>query len=82
MIAINIVLMIAVVVSLVGLLASAIVADRKSQRAAGGEVPPAEAPLTRNLVMPRELRSHGVRVRSTRPARRVAGSTPARTASR
>jgi hypothetical protein len=58
MIAVNIVLMLAVVVSLVSLLAWAIVSDRRSYRAAGGESPPSDAPLHHNLVMPHELRAH------------------------
>lgn len=57
MIGINIVLMIAVVVGIVSLLAWAIVSDRSSHRTSGGDVPRSEAPLTNNLVMPRELRS-------------------------
>ena len=58
MIAVNIALMAMVVVSLVSLLAWAIVSDRRSIRAAGGEAPPPEKPLHHNLVMPHELRSH------------------------
>jgi hypothetical protein len=57
MIALNIVLMTAVVVGIVSLLAWAIVSDRRSNRAAGGELAPAVAPLTQNLEMPRELRT-------------------------
>jgi hypothetical protein len=66
MIALNIVLMTTVVVGIVSLLAWAIVSDRRSRRAAGGELPPEVAPLTHNLVMPRELRTH--RGARTRPA--------------
>lgn len=58
MIALNIILMTAVVVGIVSLLAWAIVSDRHSKRTAGGEVAPAEAPLSQNLVMPHELRAH------------------------
>jgi hypothetical protein len=82
MIALNIVLMTAVVVGIVSLLASAIVSDRRSKRAAGGELSPAIAPLTRNLEMPHELRtphrsgrSHAPRTR--RPVTRATGSTTA-----
>ena len=57
MIALNIVLMTAVVVGIVSILAWAIVSDRRSKRAAGGELSPAVAPLTQNLEMPRELRT-------------------------
>ena len=63
MIALNIVLMTAVVVGIVSLLGWAIVSDRHSKRAAGGEVPVEAAPLSANLEMPRELRTH----RSARP---------------
>jgi len=78
MIALNILLMTAVVVGIVSLLAWAIVSDRRSRRAAGGELPPEVAPLTHNLVMPRELRTH--RSARTRPAysrRGAERSTPA-----
>ncbi len=57
MIAVNIVLMSLVAVALVSLLSWAIVSDRRSHRAAGGNAPPSTAPLHRNLVMPDELRS-------------------------
>ena len=57
MIALNIVLMTAVLVGLVSLLAWAIVSDRRSKRAAGAELSPAVAPLTQNLEMPHELRA-------------------------
>ena len=64
MIALNIVLMTAVVVGLVSLLAWAIVSDRRSKRTAGGEIPVESAPLSRNLEMPRELRTrHSARPR-------------------
>lgn len=56
MIALNIVLMAAVVVGIVSLLGWAIVSDRRSQRAAGGELSPQVAPLTHNLEMPQDLR--------------------------
>jgi hypothetical protein len=71
MIALNIVLMTAVVVGIVSLLAWAIVSDRRSRRAAGGELPPQAAPLSRNLEMPNELRAH----RGARPARARRGAT-------
>ena len=74
MIALNIVLMAAVVIGLVSLLAWAIASDRKSYRAAGGEVPPSVAPLHRNLELPQELRSHRGRSRTPRARRRVPGS--------
>jgi hypothetical protein len=80
MIALNIVLMTAVVVGIVSLLAWAIVSDRRSHRAAGGELSPELAPLTQNLEMPHELRaphragrSHAPRTR--RPVTRPTGST-------
>jgi hypothetical protein len=55
MIALNVLLMIVVVALLAFALAWAIVSDRRSKRAAGGAVSPSDAPLHRNLVMPREL---------------------------
>jgi hypothetical protein len=58
MIALNLILMTTVAVGIVSLLSWAIVSDRRSKRAAGGELAPAVAPLHRNLVMPRELRAH------------------------
>jgi hypothetical protein len=61
MIALNIVFMTLVVVGIVSLLVWAIASDRRSKRAAGGELAPSAAPLHHNLVMPRELRSHGGR---------------------
>jgi hypothetical protein len=61
MIALNIVLMTLVVVGIVSTLVWAIASDRRSKRAAGGELAPSAAPLHHNLVMPRELRSHGGR---------------------
>jgi hypothetical protein len=75
MIALNIVLMTAVVVGIVSLLAWAVATDRKTFRAAGGELPPSAAPLSRNLEMPRELRSHGGRSHAPRARRRVPGSS-------
>lgn len=78
MIAINIILMTAVVVGIVSLLAGAIVSDRRSHRAAGGEVPPSMAPLSRNLEMPGELRSprhDGRRRQAPRPRGRVRNSS-------
>lgn len=78
MIALNIVLMIAVSVGIVSLLAWAIVSDRHSRRTAGGEVARAQAPLHRNLEMPRELRAHsGIRTHAPRARRTPAGSTAA-----
>jgi hypothetical protein len=73
MIALNILLMAAVVVGIVSLLAWAIVSDRKSQRAAGGELHPSAAPLHRNLELPHELKAHSVRAHV--PRRRVRGSS-------
>ena len=58
MIALNLILMTVVFVGIVSGLSWAIVSDRRSQRAAGGELSPAVAPLHRNLVMPRDLRAH------------------------
>lgn len=75
MIAFNIVLMTAVAVGIVALLAWAVATDRKTFRAAGGELPPSTAPLHRNLEMPRELRSHGGRTHAPRTRRRVPGSS-------
>jgi hypothetical protein len=75
MIALNIVLMTAVAVGIVSLLAWAIVSDRRSRRTAGGAVSPAQAPLHRNLEMPRELRAHsGTRVGAPRSRRAATGS--------
>ena len=72
MIALNIVLMTAVVVGIVSLLAWAIVSDRHSQRTAGGELPVEATPLSANLEMPRELRGH--RTARPRPARARRGA--------
>ncbi len=58
MIALNLILMTTIFVGIVSLLGWAIVSDRRSKRAAGGELSPALAPLYSNLVMPRELRAH------------------------
>lgn len=58
MIALNLILMTIVFVAIVSVLSWAIVSDRRSKRAAGGELSPAVAPLHRNLVMPRDLRVH------------------------
>jgi hypothetical protein len=77
MIALNIVLITAVVVGIVSMLAWAVATDRKTFRAAGGELPPSEAPLHRNLEMPQELRSHGGRSHAPRARRRVPGSSMA-----
>lgn len=68
MIALNIALMTLVVVGIVSLLAWAISSDRRSRRAAGGELAPSAAPLHRNLVMPRELRAHGARAHTAHTA--------------
>ena len=76
MIALNIVLMTAVVVGIVSLLGWAVVSDRKTRRTAGGEVSPAAAPLHRNLELPRELR-HSARAHTPRARRRVPGSSMA-----
>lgn len=56
MVALNVVLMAVVVVVIACALAWAIVSDRRSKRAAGGAVPPADASLGDDLVMPRTLR--------------------------
>ena len=78
MIALNIVLMTAVTVGIVSLLSWAIVADRRSRRAAGGELSPAAAPLHRDLTMPRELRTHrDGRAHAPRSGRRVASGSGA-----
>ncbi len=77
MIALNIVLMTAVVVGIASLLGWAVATDRKTFRAAGGELPPSEAPLHRNLEMPQELRSHVGRGHTARPRRRIPGSSMA-----
>jgi hypothetical protein len=77
MIALNIVLMTAVVVGIVSLLGWAVVTDRRTRRAAGGELAPAEAPLHRNLTMPHELaRTHRAdRAHAPRSARRSTTSS-------
>lgn len=77
MIALNIVLMTAVVVGVVSLLGWAVVSDRKSRRTAGGSIAPAQAPLHRNLVLPRELRAHSVRAHTPPARRRRVGSPTA-----
>lgn len=78
MIALNIVLMTAVVIGIVSLLAWAIVSDRRSQRAAGGKVPVESAPLRHNLEMPRELQTrHSARPRPAHPRRGAERSTVA-----
>jgi len=74
-IALNIVLMAAVVIGIVSVLAWAVTTDRKTFRTAGGELPPSAAPLHRNLEMPQELRSHGGRSHAPRARRRVPGSS-------
>lgn len=73
MIALNIVLMLAVMVGIVSLLAWAIVSDRKRHRSAVGETSPAEAPL-HNRTMPR---GHRDRPRAPQSRRRVPRSSPA-----
>jgi uncharacterized membrane protein len=55
MIALNVLLMVVVVLLIAFALAWAIVSDRRSKRARGGAVSPSDAPLHRNLVMPREM---------------------------
>jgi hypothetical protein len=71
MIALNIVLIAVVVLAIVGLLARAIIRDRRSKRTSGGAVHPSEAPLHHNLMMPREVRTrHMVRI----PTRRKRGT--------
>ena len=79
MIALNIVLMTAVVVGIVSLLSWAIVSDRRSKRAAGGVIAPEVAPLTQNLEMPHELRAphRGGRAHAPRVPRPTARSTTA-----
>ena len=57
MVALNVVLMAAVILIIACVLAWAIVSDRRSKRAAGGATPPSDASLQENLVMPRELRT-------------------------
>jgi hypothetical protein len=77
MIALNVLLMV-VVVALIGFaLAWAIVSDRRSKRARGGAVSPSDAPLHRNLVMPREmLRARRFGRTSTRRDRGPRGRMP------
>ncbi len=68
MIALNLILMTAVVVGVVSLLGRAVVSDRRSHRAAGAGLSTAGTPLHRNLVMPHELRVHrSVRTHTVRP---------------
>lgn len=55
MIAFNVVLMAVIVVVIAAVLAWAIVSDRRSKRTSGGAVPPADASINDNLVMPREM---------------------------
>jgi hypothetical protein len=69
MVALNVVLMAAVILVIACALAGAIVSDRRSKRAAGGAVPPTDAPLHRNLMMPRGLRrerTHHLHLRRNR----------------
>jgi hypothetical protein len=75
MIALNILLMLAVVVGIVSLLAWAVTSDRKSYRTAGGEISPAEAPLHRNLTMPHELRARRARPQAAPRRRPATGSS-------
>jgi hypothetical protein len=78
MIALNVALMTLVTVGILSLLAWAIASDRRSKRAAGGELAPSAAPLHRNLVMPRELRGHGGRAHAAHTTRaRQGASSPA-----
>lgn len=75
MIALNIVLMTAVIVGIVSLLGWAIVADRRSDRTAGGGLSPTQAPLHRDLTMPRELRVHHGRQHAPRGRRTAMSSS-------
>jgi hypothetical protein len=70
MIALNIVLMTLLVVALGCALAWAIVSDRHSKRATGGRVHPSDAPLHRDLVLPREMRKPAATQTQTQPKRR------------
>lgn len=71
MVALDVVLMVVVVVALAGALAWAIVVDRRSKRASGGSISPSDAPLHRNLMMPRDLRTRRM---ARLPRRRGRGS--------
>jgi hypothetical protein len=67
MIVLNLILMTTVIAGIVSLLTWAIVSDRRSKRAGGGELAPPTARLHHNLVMPHELRAHrGARAHSAR----------------
>jgi hypothetical protein len=81
MIALNIALMTLVAVGIVSLLAWAIASDRRSKRTSGGELAPAAAPLHHNLVMPRELRSHGGRAHTAHTAHATPAARPRQSAS-
>ena len=69
-IAVNTVLMAVVLLLLGALLAGAIVSDRRSKRTAGGDVHPSDAPLHRDLAMPRRHQELGHR----KPTRSATGS--------
>jgi hypothetical protein len=69
MVALNVVLMAAVIVAIAGVLAWAIIGDRRSKRATSRS----DAPLHENLTMPRDLRSDPM-VRA--PSRRRHTSRP------
>ena len=78
MIALNITLMTIVTAGIVSMLSWAIISDRRSKRAAGGELSPAAAPLHHNLVMPHDLRTHRTpRIKATRVRQPAAASRSA-----
>ena len=60
-IAVNTVLIAVVLLLLGALLTGAIVSDRRSKRATGGDVHPSDAPLHRDLAMPRRHQELGHR---------------------
>jgi hypothetical protein len=74
MIALNIVLMTALILGIAGVLAWAIASDRRSKRAAGG-TSPSDKPLHHDLVMP-----HEVRARPSSSAHRAGSSSRSSTA--
>lgn len=69
-IAVNILLIAVVMVLLGAMLAGAIVTDRRSKRTTGGELHPSDAPLHRDLAMPRRHQDLGRRT----PHRSATGS--------
>ncbi len=75
MIALNIVLMAVVVLAIAFVLARAIISDRHSKRASGGAVHPSDAPLHRDLVMPREMRTRRTGRMQTRRSRSTGSPT-------